>query len=159
MCLFLWVTTTRFIREGFQLVNSRNLVVFFQFWLKIYFHNFHVGIVFDKLYRHMFSELSLAIIIMLLPFVSCYCMISFNYERNTERDLRLTCRCNMSNILCDSILCDCKEVGITWSFYDAVQCMIITAFLSFNTRDQVLSLQYQWAWVDGISWSVNQLHL
>ena len=48
-----------------------------------------------------FSKLSLA----LMP-VSCYYMKSFNYGSKDARDVGLTCRYHLSNIMPDSIFYD-----------------------------------------------------
>ena len=49
------------------------------------------------------SKLSLATAIMALTPVSCYYMTSFNYGGKKARDVGLTCRCHLSNIIPDSI--------------------------------------------------------
>ena len=48
------------------------------------------------------SKLSLATAIMALTPVSCYYMTSFNYGGKKARDVGLTCRCRLSNIMPDS---------------------------------------------------------
>ena len=50
-----------------------------------------------------FSKLSLATAIMALTSVSYYYMTSFNYGGKEARDVRLACRCHLSNIMPDSI--------------------------------------------------------
>ena len=50
-----------------------------------------------------FSKLSLTTLIMALKPVSCYYMTSFIYGSKEERDVSLTCRCHLSNIMPDSI--------------------------------------------------------
>ena len=41
-------------------------------------------------------------------------MVSFNYSDKKARDVGLTCRCHLSNIMSDSILYDSMEWGITY---------------------------------------------
>ena len=53
-----------------------------------------------------FSKLSLAAIIMELTPVSCYYMTSFNSGGKKGRDVGLTYRCHLSNIMPDSIFYD-----------------------------------------------------
>ena len=55
-----------------------------------------------------FSKLSFAAAIMALTLVSCYYMTLFNYGGQKERDVGLTCRCHLSNIMPDSIFYDSK---------------------------------------------------
>ena len=64
-----------------------------------------------------FSMLSLATAIMTLTPVSCYYMISFYYGGKKARDVGLTCRCHLSNIMSDSIFCDSMGWGITCLFF------------------------------------------
>ena len=99
---------------------------------------------------------------MLTP-VSCYYMTSFNYGGKKARDVRLTCRCRLSNIMPDSIFHDSMEWGMTqlllllllllllgffWFFFLGV---IIAVFLSieemiqsdhFNTSGHGETLSY-----------------
>ena len=65
-----------------------------------------------------FSKLSLATAIMALTPVSCYYMTSFNYGGKKSRDVGLTCRCHLSNIMPDSIFYDSiMGWGITCLFF------------------------------------------
>ena len=68
---------------------------------------FHMGLVLIS----EFSELSLATAIMVLTPVSCYYMSSFNYGSKRTRDVGLTCRCHLSNIMPDSIFYDSIDGG------------------------------------------------
>ena len=52
---------------------------------------------------------------MLTP-VSCYYMTSFNYGGKKARDVGLTYRCHLSNIMPDSIFYDSMEWGMTQFF-------------------------------------------
>ena len=52
------------------------------------------------------SKLSLATAIMALTPVPCYCMTSFSYGGKKVRDVGLTCRSHLSNIMPDSIFYD-----------------------------------------------------
>ena len=63
------------------------------------------------------SKLSLATAIMALTPVSCYYMTSFNYGGKKARDVGLTCRCHLSNIMPDSIFYDSMGWGITCLFF------------------------------------------
>ena len=53
-----------------------------------------------------FSKLSLATAIMALTPVLCYYMTSFNYGGKEARDVDLTCRCHLSNMMPDRIFYD-----------------------------------------------------
>ena len=53
-----------------------------------------------------FSELSLSTTIMTLTTVLCYYMTSFNYGSKEARDVGLTCRFHLSNVISNSIFCD-----------------------------------------------------
>ena len=64
-----------------------------------------------------FSKLPLATAIMTLTPVLCYYMTSFNYGGKEARDVGLTCRCHLSNIMPDSIFCDSMGWGITCFFF------------------------------------------
>ena len=64
-----------------------------------------------------FSKLSLATAIMALTPVSCYYMTSFNYGGKKARDVGLTCRCHLSNIMPDSIYYDGMGCRITCRFF------------------------------------------
>ena len=68
---------------------------------------FHMGLVLIS----EFSELSLATAIMVLTPVSCYYMSSFNYGGKRTRDVGLTCRCHLSNVMPDSIFYDSMDGG------------------------------------------------
>ena len=63
-----------------------------------------------------FSKLSLATAIMALTPVPCYCMTSFNYGGKRARDVDLTCRCHLSNVMPDSIFYDSMRWGTTLLF-------------------------------------------
>ena len=67
------------------------------------------------LYRNVYKTKrhSLAIAIMALKPVSCYYMTSFNYGGKEARDVGLTCRCHLSNIMPDSIFYGSMGWGIT----------------------------------------------
>ena len=60
-----------------------------------------------------FSKLSLATAIMVLKPVSCYYMTSFDYGGKKARDVGLTCRSHLSNIMPDSIFHDSMGWGMT----------------------------------------------
>ena len=64
-----------------------------------------------------FFKLSLANAIMALTPVSCYYMTSFNYGGKEARDVGLTCRYHLSNIMRDSTFNDSKGWGITCLFF------------------------------------------
>ena len=64
-----------------------------------------------------FSKLFLETAIVALTHVSCYYMTSFNYGGKKARDVGLTCRCHLSNIMPDSIFCDSMEWRITYLFF------------------------------------------
>ena len=59
----------------------------------------------------MFPELSLAT---LLTLVSWYYMTPFNCGGKKARDVGLTCRCHLSNIMPDRILYNIMEWGMTF---------------------------------------------
>ena len=61
----------------------------------------------------MFYESFLAITITVLTPVSCYYMTLFNYGGKKARDVGLTCRCHLSNIMPDSIFYDNMGLGMT----------------------------------------------
>ena len=83
-----------------------------------------------------FSKLSLVTTIMVLTPVSCYYMTSFNYGGKKARDVGLTCRCHLSNIMPDSIFYD-MGWGITCLFLRVTA----TVFHSIKEIDSgVLSL-------------------
>ena len=87
-----------------------------------------------------FSKLSLATAIMALTPVSCYYMTSFNYGGKETRDVGLTCRCHLSNIMPDSIFYDSMGWGITCPFFSFFLRVIATVFLSIKEMDSVVSL-------------------
>ena len=64
-----------------------------------------------------FSKLSLVTAIMVLTPVSCYYMTSFNHGGKKARDVDLTCRFHLSNIMLDSIFYDSMGWGITCPFF------------------------------------------
>ena len=64
-----------------------------------------------------FSKLSLVTTIMTLTHVSWYYMTSFNYGVKEARDVGLTCRFHLSNIMPDSIFYDSMGWGITCLFF------------------------------------------
>ena len=64
-----------------------------------------------------FPKLPLATTIMTLTPVSCYYMTSFNYGGKKARDVGLTCRCHLSNIMSNSIFYDSMGWGITCLFF------------------------------------------
>ena len=59
------------------------------------------------------SKLSSGSAIMVLTSVSCYYMTSFNYGGKKARDVDLTCRCHLNNIMPDSIFYDSLGWGLT----------------------------------------------
>ena len=81
-----------------------------------------------------FSKLSLATTMMALTPVSCYYMTSFNYGGKKARDVGLTCRCHLSNIMPDSIFYDNIKWGITCLFFR----VITTVFFSIKEMDSVV---------------------
>ena len=64
-----------------------------------------------------FSKLSLATAIMVLTSVSCYYKTLCNYGGKKARDVHLTCRCHLSDIMPDSIFYDSMGWGITCLFF------------------------------------------
>ena len=86
-----------------------------------------------------FSKLFLATTIMVLTPVSCYYMTSFNYGGKKARDVGLTCRCHLSNIMPDSIFYDSMGWGITCrGFFLFFFRVITTVFLSIKEMDSVV---------------------
>ena len=63
-----------------------------------------------------FSKLSLATAMMALTPISCYYMTSFNYGGKKGKDVSLTCRCHLRNIMSDSIFYDSMGWGINCYF-------------------------------------------
>ena len=61
----------------------------------------------------VFPESFLATTITALTPASCYYMTSFNYGGKKARDVGLTCRCHLSNIMPDSIFYDSMGWGMT----------------------------------------------
>ena len=103
----------------------------------------------------MFPELSLATSIKVLTPVSCYDMASFNYRGKEAKDVGLTCRCHLINIMPDSIFYNSIGMGMTqffccfcFSFVVVVVVVVvvfslgvvITVLLSIEEMDSVLSL-------------------
>ena len=80
-----------------------------------------------------FPSYPLATTIMVLIPVSCY-MTSFNYGGKKARDVGLTCRCHLSNIMPDSIFYDNIKWGITCLFFR----VITTVFFSIKEMDSVV---------------------
>ena len=64
-----------------------------------------------------FSKLSLATVNLALAPVSCYYMTSFNYGGKEARDVGLTRRCHLSNIMRDGTFSDSKGWGITYLLF------------------------------------------
>ena len=86
---------------------SKSLVVIKGFFCLSYGSSSNIGL----------SKLSLATAIMALTPVSCYYVTSFNYGGKKARDVGLTCRCHLSNIMPDSIFCDSMGCKITCRFF------------------------------------------
>ena len=59
-----------------------------------------------------FSKLSLPTATMTLMPVSCYYITPFNYGGKKARNVGLTCKCHLSNIMLDSIFYDSMRWGI-----------------------------------------------
>ena len=57
--------------------------------------------------------------IMALTPASCYCIPSFNYGSRKARDIHLTCRSHLRNVLTDSIFYDSLKWGITYCFFNS----------------------------------------
>ena len=72
--------------------------------------------------------------------VSCYYMTSFKYGGKKSRNVGLTCRCHLSNIMRESIFYDSMEWGITYFCKDDNHC------LPQHKRDgfMCLTLSHQW---------------
>ena len=68
------------------------------------------------MFFHVFSELPLATTIALLTPISCYHVTSFDYGGKKARDVGLTCRCHLSNVMPDSIFYDSMGWGMTRFF-------------------------------------------
>ena len=60
--------------------------------------------------------------------VSCYYMTSFNYGRKKARDIGLTCRCHLNNIMADSIFYD----SMGWGMTQLLLLLLLLAFFSFS---------------------------
>ena len=86
-----------------------------------------------------FSKLSLVTAIMALKPVSCYYMTSFNYGGKEARDVGLTCRCHLSNIMPDSIFYDSMGWGITCPLFFFLR-VTATVFLSIKEMNSVVLL-------------------
>ena len=85
------------------------------------------------------SKLSLTTAIMALTSVSCYYLTSFNYGGKKARDVGLSCRCYLSNVLPDSIFYDSMGWGITCGFFFFFFLRVITiVFLSIKEMDSVV---------------------
>ena len=54
---------------------------------------------------------------MVMTPVSCYYMTAFNYGGKKARDVGLTSRCHLSNIMADSIFYDSRGCNITLFFF------------------------------------------
>ena len=87
----------------------------------------------------------LATTVTVLTPVSCYYMISFNYGGKKARDVGLTCRCHLSNIMPDSIFYD----SMGWRMTQLLLLLLLlffclgvvmAVFLSIEKMDSVLSL-------------------
>ena len=63
-----------------------------------------------------FFELSLTATIMVLTSASWYYMTSLNYHSKKARDVGLTCRCHLSNVMLDSVTYDSAFQGTTCLF-------------------------------------------
>ena len=76
---------------------------------------------------------------------TCY-TTSFNYGGEKARDVGLTCRCHLSNIMLDSIFYDSMGWGMTQLFFVVVVVVVvflgvvIGVFLNIEEMDSVLSL-------------------
>ena len=68
-------------------------------------------------------------------------MASFNYGGKEVRDVGLTCRCPLRNIMPDSIFYESMGWGITCSFFFFFFLNVIdTVFLSIKEMDSVVLL-------------------
>ena len=67
-------------------------------------------------------------------------MTPFNYGGKKARDVALTCRCHLSNIIPDSIFYDSMGWGMTQFFVFFLVGVVIAVFLSIEETDSVLSL-------------------
>ena len=74
---------------------------------------------------------------MVLTPVSCYYMTSFSYGGRKVRDVDLTCKCYLSNIMLDSIFYVSRGCAIT-SFFLVRE--ITTVFLGIKEMDSVALL-------------------
>ena len=78
---------------------------------------------------------------MLLTPVSCYYMTPFNYDGKKTRDVGLTFRCHLSNIMPDSTFYDSMGWELTQFFLSLfVVGVVIAVFFSIEEMDSVLSL-------------------
>ena len=84
------------------------------------------------------SKLSLTTTIMALTCVLCYYLTSFNYGGKKARDVGLSCRCYLSNVLPDSIFYDSMGWGITCGFFFFFLRVITIVFLSIKEMDSVV---------------------
>ena len=96
------------------------------------------------------SKLSLATAIMALTPVPCYCMTSFSYGGKKVRDVGLTCRSHLSNIMPDSIFYDSMGWGITCRFFSYF--FFLFLFLLFSKGDNYFLPQLK---RDGFSCFIN----
>ena len=78
----------------------------------------------------MFSEFSLATTITVLTSVSCYCMTLLNYGDKKTRDVGFTCKCNLSNIVPDSIFYD----SMGWWITQFLLLLLLFSFLRGGNR-------------------------
>ena len=63
--------------------------------------------------------------------------MTFNYGGKKGRDIGLTCRCHMSNVMPDSVFYDSMGCGMTQCFFLGV---VIAVLFSIEKMDSVLSL-------------------
>ena len=87
----------------------------------------------------MFPGSFLATTITVLKPALCYYMTSFHYGGKKARDVGLTCRCHLSNIMPDSIFYDSMGWGMT-QFFAFFLGVVIAVFLTTEEMDSVLSL-------------------
>ena len=70
---------------------------------------------------------------MTLTPISCYYMTSFNYGGKKARDVGLTCRCHLSNIMPD-IMPD----SILYDSWDGGKLVVTTVFIRIKEMDSVV---------------------
>ena len=73
------------------------------------------------------SKSFLATTITVLKHVSCYYMTSFNYCGKKTRNVDLTCRCHLSNVMPDSIFYD----SMGWGMTQLLLLLLLFCFLFF----------------------------